>query len=144
MADVYELKDVHEFLTKCKTYYFATVDGKKPRVRPFGTCLVYEGRIYFQIGKSKDVFRQLEANPEIEICAYDGGHAWVRIEATAVLDDRTKVRQAMLDAFPGLKAKYAADDGTTQVFFLSAATAYFYSFTEEHEVVHEKTVNFPE
>ena len=92
-------------------------------MRPFGSLSIFEGRIYFQTGRVKDVSRQLLANPKIEIVAYDGRGAWIRVKAVAVEDDRLEAKQHMLDQMPELKAMYSADDGNTQVFYLKDATA---------------------
>ena len=81
------MQEVYEFLKKCGTYYLGTVDGDQPRVRPFGTIDLFDGRLTIQTGKIKDVSRQMIRNPKIEICAFDG-ERWLRIAATAVEDSR--------------------------------------------------------
>lgn len=122
------MQEVYDFLKKCGTYYLATTEGNQPRVRPFGTVDVFEGRLYFQTGKVKKVSAQIQKNPKIELCAAQGDD-WLRVEATAVEDDRVEARQHMLDAYPSLQQMYKADDGNTQVFWLKDATATFYSMT---------------
>ena len=67
------------FLDEAQTYYLATVEGDQPRVRPFGTVELYEGKLYIQTGKVKPVSKQLAANPKAEICAFCKGQ-WVRVE----------------------------------------------------------------
>ena len=94
-------RQVYAFLKKCQTYYLATMEGNQPRVRPFGTIDLFEGRLYIQTGKVKDVSKQLLANPLLEICAFDGSR-WLRIAASAVEDDRVEARRHMLDAYPCL------------------------------------------
>ena len=128
------MEEVYEFLKQCGTYYIATVDGDQARVRPFGTALIFENKLYIQTGKSKSVSKQIEKNPKIEICAVNAGK-WVRVEAVAVEDDRTEARQAMLDAHPNLKARYSADDGNCQVLYLKNATATFYTFGGEPRAI---------
>jgi len=128
------VKEVYDFLKKCKTYFLATVDGDQPRVRPFGTVDLFEGRLYIQTGKVKDVSKQMQANPKIEICAYDGDQ-WLRVSATVVRDDRIEAKQHMLDAYPELQGIYKADDNNTEVLYLKDATATFYSFTSEPRVI---------
>ena len=61
------------FLKECGTYYLATVEGDQPRVRPFGTVNVFEGKLYIQTGKKKNVSKQLAANPKAEICGFVNG-----------------------------------------------------------------------
>jgi len=128
------MEEVYNFLKKCSTYFIATVDGSKPRVRPFGTVNIFEDKLYIQTGKVKKVSAQIKANPNIEICAVSDGK-WVRIEAVAVEDDRLEPKVKMLEAYPSLKARYAADDGNTQTFYLKDATATFYSFTDEPKAI---------
>lgn len=126
------MERTEEFLKDAGTYYLATVEGDQPRVRPFGTAHIFEGKLYIQTGKSKDVSKQIHANPKVEICAFKGGK-WLRVAATLVEDDRVEARQSMLDAYPSLQNMYAADDGNTEVFYLKDATATFSSFTAEPE-----------
>jgi len=128
------MQEVCDFLKKCKTYYLATVEGDQPRVRPFGTAHIFEGKLYIQTGLSKPTAKQLAANPKAEICAFDGG-TWLRVAATLVLDERIEAQESMLDAYPGLKGRYAPGDGNTAVYYLKDATAKFESFTGEPKTI---------
>ncbi|MDR1456216.1 MAG: pyridoxamine 5'-phosphate oxidase family protein [Tannerella sp.] len=123
------MEEILDFLKKSESYFLATGDGDQPRVRPFGTATLFEDRLYIQTGKVKSVFRQLKANPKIEICAM-AGNQWMRLEAEAVEDDRPEARQHMLDAYPLLRSIYAADDGNATVFYLKIAAATISSLTE--------------
>ncbi|MDR0851309.1 MAG: pyridoxamine 5'-phosphate oxidase family protein [Clostridiales Family XIII bacterium] len=130
------MQEVYEFLKKASVYWLATTEGDQPRVRPFGTYVIYDGKLYIQTGKIKDVSKQLSANPKVEIGAFDAeAGAWIRIAATAVNDDSIEAKTAVLDAYPNLKDRYAADDDNTQVLYLKDATATFSSFTSEPKVV---------
>ena len=126
------MERVVNFLKDAETYYLATVDGDQPRVRPFGTVNVFEGKLYIQTGKVKDVSKQIHANPKVEICAFKNGE-WLRVAGTLVEDDRREAKQAMLDAYPSLQKMYSADDGNTEVFYFKDAVATFSSFTKEPE-----------
>lgn len=128
------MQRVYDFLKKCGTYYLATVEGDQPRVRPFGTIDLFENRLYIQTGKSKPVSHQMQANPRVEICAFAEGR-WLRLAATAVRDDRVEAKRHMLDAYPGLKNRYSAEDDNTEVLYLKDATATFSSFTDEPVVI---------
>ena len=122
------------FLEEAQVYYLATAEGDQPRVRPFGTALVYEGKLYIQTGKVKPVSKQLAANPKAEICAFADG-AWVRIAGTLLDDDRREVKVAMLEKYPNLRRMYDPDDGNTQVLYFEDAEATFSSFTAPAETV---------
>lgn len=129
------MERVCQFLKDAGTYYLATVEGDQPRVRPFGTAHIFEGKLYIQTGKVKNVSKQLAANPKAEICAIQKG-TWLRVAGTLVEDDRLEARESMLEAYPSLKRMYAADDGNTQVFYFKDATATFSSFASEPETIN--------
>ena len=133
-SEVEKMERVEKFLKDAGTYYLATVEGDQPRVRPFGTAHIFEGRLYIQTGKKKDVSKQLHANPKAEICAFMNGE-WLRVSGELIEDDRREARVSMLDAYPSLKKMYDADDGNTEVFYFRNATAVFSSFTHAPEVV---------
>ena len=128
------MEKVCEFLKSAGTYYLATVDGDQPRVRPFGTAHIFEGRLYIQTGRIKPVSKQLAANPKAEICAFCDG-VWLRVAGELVEDDRIEAKKSMLDAYPSLRAMYDEGDGNTQVLYFKNATATFSSFTAAPEVI---------
>ena len=128
------MNEVFEFLKKAEVFYLATVEGDQPRVRPFGAIHIFENKLYIQTGKIKNVSKQMQVNPKVEICAFTEGK-WLRVAATVVRDDRREAKVSMLDANPSLKGMYSADDDNTEVLFLKDATATFSSFTEAPKTV---------
>ncbi|KPU44264.1 pyridoxamine 5'-phosphate oxidase [Oxobacter pfennigii] len=128
------MQEVYDFLKKSGVYYLGTVDGDKPRMRPFGTVDIFDGKLYIQTGKVKDVSKQMHANPKVEICAMTGG-AWIRLEGEAVLDDRPEAQEHMLEAYPGLKGRYAVGDGNTEVWYIKNATATIYANNTEPKII---------
>ncbi len=123
------MERVYEFLKKAGTYYLATVEGDQPRVRPFGTVDIFEGKLYIQTGKSKEVSHQIAANPKVEICAFHDGK-WIRITGTLARDDRREAKAHMLNNYPELQSMYSPDDNNTEVLYFEHATAVISSFTE--------------
>jgi len=128
------MQKVEQFLKEAGTYYLATIDGDKPRVRPFGTILFYEGKLYIQTGKVKNVSKQIHANPNVEICAFKNGE-WIRVEGELVEDSRVEAKKAMLDAYPDLRGMYNENDENTEVFYFKNATATISSFVKEPEII---------
>ena len=128
------MEKVCQFLKDAGTYYLATVEGDQPRVRPFGTAHIFNGKLYIQTGKVKPVSKQLAENPKAEICAFKDG-TWLRVEGKLVEDDSVEARKSMLDAYPTLRAMYDENDGNTQVLYFADATATFSSFTAPPEVI---------
>ena len=126
------LQKVLTFLDEASTYFLATVEGDQPRVRPFGTALVYNDKLYIQTGKIKAVSKQLSVNPKAEICAYKDGK-WLRISGELVSDDERYVKTLMLEKMPVLRNMYSEDDGNMQMLYFKNAKATFSSFTEPSE-----------
>jgi len=128
------MQQVYDFLKAAGTYYLATVEGDQPRVRPFGTIEIFEGKLYIQTGKVKDVSKQIAANPKVEICAFHEGK-WIRIAGKLVRDERVEAKAHMLDNYPHLKRMYSATDDNTEVLYFEDATATISSFTEAPVVI---------
>ncbi len=130
------MEKVYEYLKKCGVYYLATTDGDQPRVRPFGTIDIFEGKLYFQTGKSKPVADQLKANPRIEISGMADQNTWIRLSGKAILDDNNiPAQEHMLEAYPDLKAMYQPGDGNIEEYYITEATATICSFTEPPVVI---------
>ena len=128
------MERVYNFLKEAGVYYLATVEGDQPRVRPFGTANVFEGKLYIQTGKVKPCSRKILVNPKVEISAFHNG-TWIRIAGELVEDDRVEAKKSMLDAYPDLRAMYNENDGNTQVFYFKNAVATFASFGGAPETV---------
>jgi len=125
-----DLEAACAYLKKAGTYYLATSDGDQPRVRPFGTAHIFEGRLYIQTGLKKEVARQLRENPKAEICAMGKDGTWLRISGRLVLDERIEAQQALLADYPGLAGMYQAGDGNTAVYYFENAEGIISSFTK--------------
>lgn len=128
------MQKVYDFLKAAGTYYLSTVDGDQPRVRPFGTVNIFDGKLYIQTGKVKDVAKQLMKNPKAEICAFKDG-TWLRVAGKLIADERIEAKKSMLDAYPNLRAMYDENDGNTLVLYFENAVATFSSFGAESEIV---------
>lgn len=128
------MEEVYEFLKKSEVYYLATTDGDQPRVRPFGTIDLYEGKLYIQTGKVKAVSAQMKKNPKVEISAMADGK-WIRVAAEVVPDDNIAAQEHMLAAYPSLQAMYQPGDGNTEVFYLKNAVAQICSFTDAPKTI---------
>ena len=122
------IDEVCAFLKEAGTYYLATTEGDQPRVRPFGTAHIFDGKLYIQTGKVKDVSKQLEANPKFGICAFHQG-TWIRVCGKLIEDPRIEAQESMLDDYESLKKMCAAGDGNTVVYYIEDGVATFSSFT---------------
>ena len=131
------IQNTYQFIKDAKTYYLATVEKDQPRVRPFGTIHIFEGKLYIQTGRKKNVAQQLLANGKAEICAFKDGK-WIRVSGVLVDDPRREAKASMLSEYESLKKiGYSADDENTMVLYFQpgTVTSTIYSFTNPPEVM---------
>jgi len=128
------LEKIYQFLDEAETYYLATVEGDQPRVRPFGTILLFEEKLYIQTGTKKEVAKQIEQNNKVEICAFKDG-SWLRLKGTLVKDDRRVIKEKMLEKMPSLREMYNEDDGSMLMLYFEKGDATISSFTKPVEVI---------
>ncbi|MBQ1832442.1 MAG: pyridoxamine 5'-phosphate oxidase family protein [Treponema sp.] len=130
------MNEIYDFIKKCGTYYLATVEDGQPRNRPFGTINLFDGKLYIQTGKSKEVSKQIQKNPHVEICCFDGSSGqWLRLAGELVRDENRAAKADMLSHYPELQKMYSADDDNTEVLYFKNATATFSSFASAPRTV---------
>lgn len=128
------MEKIYEFLKAAGTYFIATADGNQPRVRPFGTIDLYNGKLGIQTGKKKDIFKQIAANPKVELCAMHEGK-WIRVEGEMYADDSIEACEHMLSDYPQLRSLYTPGDGNCVVLYFKSGKASICSFTAAPEVI---------
>ena len=129
------MQKVCDFIRECGVYYIATMDGDQPRVRPFGTICIFDGKLYIQTGKKKEFFKQVTENPKTELCCFNRDNKWLRLSGELVNDDRIEAKKAMLDDYPNLRNMYDENDDNTEVLYFENAVAILASFTSAPEKV---------
>ena len=111
-----------EFLKEAGVYFIATSDDGQPQLRPFGSNLEYNGRFYFSMGRSKEVFRQMTANPKVSLAAIKPTRDWIRIIGEAVLDDSAEVRDYLFENSPMIRNIYKDNPSELALFYLENAS----------------------
>jgi len=122
---------VIEYLKTNPVFHIATVEGTKARVRPFGFSMKRNGALYFCTNKTKNVYKQLSQNPEIEISDMGNDGTWMRVRGRIAFDDTREAKvQAFAESANLLKVyPKGADDETFVTFYFTEAVATLYSFT---------------
>ena len=108
---------VYDFLEKAQTFYFLTTDGDQPKGRPFGFKMVVDDVIYFGCGTFKNVFRQLTANPKVEILAMNGDE-FLRYDGKAKIVNDEKLLSKVREMMPGIMELYDKNNWEMGLFFL--------------------------
>ena len=108
---------VHEFLNKAKTFYFLTTDGDQPKGRPFGFQMLVGDRIYFGCGTFKNVFKQLTANPKVEVLAVNGSE-FMRYDRDAKVVKNEDVLNKIREMAPQIMELYDKNGWEMGLFYL--------------------------
>ena len=124
------MKKVLEFLTENPPFYIATVDGNKPKVRPFGFVMEFEGKLYLCTNNQKNVYKQLQENPYFEICAATPDGKWIRLNGKAVFHTTPVTKAMALETMPSLEKMYSVDDSIFELFYIEDGEATFYSMKD--------------
>ena len=113
------MRRVVEFLQANPVQYLATVgrDGKA-KCRPFMFCFEMEGKLWFCTNHTKEVYLDMQANPEIEVTVASPEYAWLRLHGKAVFEDNRAVKEACMGN-PIVKGQYrSADNPVFEVFYI--------------------------
>ena len=130
------MNSIFNFITEAKTFYIATTDGVKPKVRPFGFIMEHEGKLYLCTSNQKEIYIQLVSNPYFEICAMSENFQWVRVQGKAVFESDIAAKAKAFEIMPSLAGIYNTPDNPTfEVFYISEGEATLYSFSDEPRTV---------
>lgn len=112
-------KTVATYLASVPAWYLATCEGDQPHVRPFSFVAERDGLIWLCTATTKDVYRELQANPKIELTAWKPGSGWIILRGRADLTDRADqdIRQAGYAHMTGIGKHYKGPDDRTLTFF---------------------------
>lgn len=122
------MNKVVEELKKVGVFYIATIDGDKPKVRPFSSVCDIDGNAYICSGKHKDIYKQIKENPNIELCGmYDQG-TWLRVSAICEEDNRIKIQEEFLKDETSPSQLYKPGDGRFVTFKLNNVKALKFNF----------------
>ncbi|MCD7948238.1 MAG: pyridoxamine 5'-phosphate oxidase family protein [Oscillospiraceae bacterium] len=116
------MKTILDFLQTVGLFYLATTDGDRPHVRPLGFVMEHNGKLTFCTGNGKAMYRQMVANPKVELSCCDGDNT-LRISGKAVFSTTAESQKKALDVMPELRGIYSVGDGVFETFYLDEATA---------------------
>ena len=108
---------VHKFLDEAKVFYLSTIDGDRPRCRPLGLHSLRDGKEYFGVGQFKEVYKQLEKNPNCELVALVKGE-WIRINGKAVFEKDFVLAEQILEENKHLKEMYEKNGWKLMIFHI--------------------------
>lgn len=108
----------YDFLKECGTFFVASVDCKKPQMRPFGAIMEYEKSLYISTSNDKPVYSQLINNPNIQIAAIKcGTREWVRVTGKVCEEKNKAMKEKMLNVNPVLQKRFSGINDEKYVLF---------------------------
>jgi uncharacterized pyridoxamine 5'-phosphate oxidase family protein len=130
------LSRIVDLFAEAGVFHIATVDGDKARVRPFGFIMDFDGKVYFTTGHKKDVYKQLQKNPNVELSAMLPDGRWIRAQGKAVFGGGLPAKKKAFEVFDRFKEIYKSPDNPEfEVFYLDSLSATLYSLTAEPEKI---------
>jgi len=129
--EVLYMQKVVEFLQKNPVQYLATVgrDGKA-KCRPFMFCFEQEGKLWFCTNNTKEVYKDMLENPEVEVSVSSPEYAWIRLHGKAVFENNMSVKEGCMNN-PIVKGQYqTADNPVFEVFYLDNPHGAIADFSE--------------
>lgn len=119
-----DIEKVSEYLAEAGMFFLATTDGDQPKVRPLGLQILHDDKIYFGVGDFKEVYKQLQANPKLEIVATKGQDI-LRYYGVAKFDNNPEVMEKAWAMLKDLKEVYDENNWKMELFYVDDATAEF-------------------
>lgn len=125
------MNEVVKFLKENPVQYFATVGlDNKPKVRPFQFMIEDGGKLYFCTNSEKDVFKQIENNPYVEVCATNSEFSWMRLSGRVTFSKDMDIKKKVIEADEQVKSLYkTAENPIFEIFYLEDAKAVIADFS---------------
>lgn len=111
------VEKVNTFLDEAKVFCFLTTDGDQPKGRPFGFHMLEDGKLYFGCGTFKNVFKQLTANPKVEVLALSGDD-FLRYDGTVKVVKSDELLDKVRAAMPDIMGVYDKNGWEMGLFYL--------------------------
>jgi uncharacterized pyridoxamine 5'-phosphate oxidase family protein len=124
------MKKVIAFLQENPVQYLATIgrDGKA-KCRPFMFAGEMDGKLWFCTNSTKDVYKDMQVNPYVELSVSSPSYAWIRLSGKAVFENNMAAKE-MCMANPIVKGQYGdASNPIFEVFYLAEARAVIADFS---------------
>lgn len=124
------MKEVVAFLQENPVQYLATIgrDGKA-KCRPFMFAGEKDGKLWFCTNNQKEVYKDMQANPYVELSVSSPTYAWIRLHGKAVFENK-KAAKEMCIQNPIVKSQYqTAENPIFEVFYLAEAHAVIADFS---------------
>lgn len=129
------MKEVLDFLAESKVFYLATTSEDRPHVRPMGFVMEWDGKLTFCTSNQKDMYKQLVANPHVEICCVAANYDTLRLCGKVVFCTTEETQRKALEVMPTLSKMYAVGDSKFEIFCLDHVQAVRQTMSGEKKIL---------
>ena len=126
------MNEVVKFLQENPVQYLATVgrDGKA-KCRPFMFAGEMDGKLWFCTNNQKDVYKDMQANPNVEVTVSSPSYAWIRLHGEAVFENNMAAKEMCMNN-PIVIGQYGEPTNPNfEVFYLKNAHGVIADFSGE-------------
>ncbi len=126
------MNEVINFLENNSLVYLATegLDGNA-KVRPILYYFEENGKPFFCTANTKPMYKEIENNPNIEICVATPEFEWLRISGEVEIVDNLELKQKVLDINELVKSLYQTADNPIFVLFTVSGEGTIADFSRE-------------
>ncbi|WP_213950925.1 pyridoxamine 5'-phosphate oxidase family protein [Tepidanaerobacter syntrophicus] len=126
------MEELVKILNDAPEFFIATVNGDKPRIRPFGFAMYFKEKLYLCTGNHKNVYKELRLNPNIQICVMISDEKWLRISSKVAFDESIEAKEKAFAISPNLAEIYGMPTNERfEVFYLTEVTASIYEMDKK-------------
>lgn len=134
-----DIEKVSDFLNEAGVFFLASIDGDQAKCRPLGFHMLVGDKVYFAVGTFKEVWKQMQENPKIEIVALnESKDKFLRYYGTATADNDHELVEKTFEIMPEIGAIYKENGWEMGVFYLDDATAEFRNMMAVEETLKFK------
>lgn len=125
------MNEVLQFLNENPVQYFATVgEDNKAKVRPFQFMMEDGGKLWYCTSSEKDVYKQMQSNPYVEVCVSTPKFEWMRLSGKATFTNDIEIKEKVIASSPLVKNIYQeASNPIFEVFYLDEAKVIISDFS---------------
>jgi len=133
------MNKIVEYLNENKVIQFSTIKDGEVHMRPFTFIMEKEGKLLFYTDNTKDVFKELKANPTAGFSVMGQDMQWVRARGKVQFSDSPELKEEVFKAYPLLEKMYQSSDNPIfEIFCIYDGVASLHNYTgtviEEMEI----------
>lgn len=126
----------HEILKANPNGVLATQEGRKVKTRVFQYLFSDGNKVYFCTNCEKDVYLQLQKNPNVSFCTYPNNFCPVlSVNGKAVFVEEMALKTRALDENPGINGIYKTPENPIfKIFYIDVEEIETFSFADGPQV----------